>query len=207
MLRSIKLTKRIFDIFSSIFGLVITLPFWPMIAIAIKIDSSGSVFYSQRRVGIINANGKATYFNIIKFRTMVQNAEKDGIQWAKSRDPRITKVGHFLRVTRLDELPQLINVLKGEMSLIGPRPERPELYFELEKALPLYHNRTKHLKPGITGYAQVNLPYDSSINDVKNKISYDYTYSLACQNYWDWLRFDTNIIYKTILTMIMKKGR
>jgi len=139
-------------------------------AIAIKLDTRGPVFYSQTRTGLSGVT-----FRLYKFRTMVKDAEKSGPRWTKKDDPRITRVGRFLRSTRIDELPQLWNVLLGEMSFIGPRPERPDFNAELEAAIPYYDLR--HLvKPGITGWAQVLYPYGASVEDAREKLQYDLYY-------------------------------
>ena len=136
----------------------------------IKIEDSGPIFYSQLRSGF-----KGKSFRIYKFRSMHTKAESDGVQWAKPNDKRVTKVGNLIRKTRLDELPQLFNVLKGEMSLIGPRPERPELDDKLSTKI-LYYNYRYLVKPGLSGWAQVNYPYGASVQDSSNKLSYDLYY-------------------------------
>jgi len=168
--RGYEIIKRGIDVFLSIFFGLISLIFYPLIILAIKLDSPGPAFYQQKRVG---KNNKI--FKIIKFRTMITEAEKNGPQWAKENDSRITKVGKLLRRFHLDELPQLLNILKGEMSFIGPRPERPEFVEELVKKIPHYHLR--HLiKPGLTGWAQINYPYGSSVEDTEKKLYYDLYY-------------------------------
>ena len=138
---------------------------------------------------------------MVKFRTMVPDAEKNGAQWAEENDPRITKFGRILRITRLDELPQLINVLRGEMSFIGPRPERPEFVKTLSKKIPHYNLR--HLiRPGITGWAQINYPYGSSEDDARKKLRYD-LYYLKHRS----LLLDTEIILKTVAVVLSRSGR
>nr|WP_107925041.1 sugar transferase [Thaumasiovibrio subtropicus] len=199
--------KRLFDLVLSSIGLLITLPIWPFIAFAIKLETPGPIFFRQLRVGQIH-NDHVELFHMIKFRSMGQYAEKEtGAVWAAKNDARVTKVGHFLRKTRLDELPQFINVIKGDMSLIGPRPERPEFCGNLQNALPYYAERTAGLKPGITGLAQVNAGYDTSLDDVKNKLLYDHAYSAALSSPFQWLNMDLRIIFKTIYIMIAGRGQ
>ncbi|MGI9508061.1 MAG: TIGR03013 family XrtA/PEP-CTERM system glycosyltransferase [Geminicoccaceae bacterium] len=165
------LAKRGTDLLYSMLILGAALPLLPLIALLVKLDSPGPVFYRQRRVGL---NGRT--FEIYKFRSMRADAEADGkARWACSQDDRITRFGHFLRQSRLDELPQLINVLKGDMSMVGPRPERPEFTEELTVALPLYQKRHT-VRPGITGWAQINYPYGASIEDTREKLEYDLYY-------------------------------
>ena len=162
--------KRATDVLLSMIGLVISAPAILIAAIFIKLESQGPVFYSQVRVGRFNR-----HFRIYKLRTMVSDAESNGAQWAKKNDSRITPIGGFLRKTRLDELPQFWNVLKGEMSLVGPRPERPEFVEMLSEKVPFYVQR--HLvKPGLTGWAQINYPYGASVEDAYNKLTYDLFY-------------------------------
>lgn len=205
--QSTQALKRSSDIILSLVGMLLTLPLWPLLAILIKLDSPGPAFYHQLRVGRITED-KAELFNVIKFRTMSQNAEnQSGAVWATQNDPRITRIGRFLRATRLDELPQFINVLRGDMSLIGPRPERPEMCGDLQNALPFYLERTAGLRPGITGLAQVNQGYDSCLDDVKNKIAWDHAYAVALGSPLQWLRMDFYIIFKTIYIMVSKRGQ
>ena len=166
-----RFVKRSLDIAVSFCGVVLSVPVMALCAIAIKLDSRGPVFYKQTRVGV-----KGKFFNLIKFRTMYQDAEAEtGPIWAGRRDPRITRVGRFLRAAHLDELPQFINVLGGEMSLVGPRPERPYFVKQLRKLIPHYDRRLC-VKPGITGLAQIKRRYDESIGDVKKKVRYDVLY-------------------------------
>lgn len=204
---SIKLLKRTIDLVFSIICLLITLPLLIVIALLIKLSSPGEVFYCQLRVGKIKS-GKIQHFNMIKFRTMVNNAEaSSGAVWATSNDNRLTSVGRLLRKTRLDELPQFINVIKGEMSLIGPRPERPEIVMKLEKEIPFYSERTYDMTPGITGLAQVYQGYDTCIDDVKAKIAYDFAYSLSLTKLHRWLLMDLKIFFKTIVIMVLGRGQ
>ncbi len=160
--------KRLFDIFFSLLGLILSLPLWIIIPMMIKLEDRGPVFYTQERVG---KNGRI--FRVIKFRSMVPNAEREtGAVWASKDDPRVTKVGRILRATAMDELPQLLNILKGDMSFVGPRPERPELYKKFEKELPDFWRRTE-VTPGLTGVAQVFGVYDTP---PRNKLRYDLFY-------------------------------
>ena len=155
------------------------------------IDDGFPIIYKQKEMGLM-----ARFFLIFKLRTMKNDAEKDGVQWSTRNDRRITFIGKYLRFLRIDELPQLVNVIKGEMSLIGPRPERPEIEEVLLKEIPFYKLRTNQL-PGISGWAQVNFPYGSSINDSKIKLSYDLFYY---KNFSIWLDF--LILLKTLKTVL-----
>ncbi len=188
--------KRVFDTIASVLLMLIVSPLMLLVALAIKLDSPGPIFYSQQRTGL---NGKT--FKVHKFRSMYQDAEKRGVQWAQERDPRITRVGYWLRLMRIDELPQVWNVVKGEMSLIGPRPERPQFDAQLKEAIPYYDIRYL-VKPGITGWAQVLYPYGASIEDAYEKLSYDLYY---IKNYSIWL--DIAIFFKTIRVVLLGKGR
>jgi lipopolysaccharide/colanic/teichoic acid biosynthesis glycosyltransferase len=169
-------------------ALVALSPIILLIAIAVKLTSHGPIFYSQVRVGVDRRAGRPAAgerrvydlggkpFRMLKFRTMHVNAESDGrAVWASKRDPRVTSVGRLLRRTRLDELPQLFNVLRGEMNIVGPRPERPTLFADLSANIPEYRLRQR-VKPGITGWAQINQPYDSCVDDVRRKVQYDLEY-------------------------------
>ncbi len=188
--------KRVFDTIASAILMLILSPFMLLVALLIKLDSPGPIFYSQERTGL---NGIP--FKVHKFRSMYQDAEKRGAQWAQERDPRITRVGYWLRLMRIDELPQVWNVVKGEMSLIGPRPERPQFDAQLKEAIPYYDIRYL-VKPGITGWAQVLYPYGASIEDAYEKLSYDLYY---IKNYSIWL--DVAIFFKTIRVVVLGKGR
>ncbi|MFA0413947.1 sugar transferase [Vibrio renipiscarius] len=201
------IAKRSFDLLATVFAICILSPVLPLIAIAIKITSPGPVFYHQLRVGKSTPD-KMTLFNIIKFRTMYQDAEsRSGAVWATKNDPRITPVGHFLRKTRLDEIPQLMNVLKGEMSLIGPRPERPTFYNELENAIPYFADRTYGVMPGITGLAQVNQGYDTCLDDVRRKVGFDHSYALSLHSTKSWLMMDSSIMLSTVVVMFNGRGQ
>jgi sugar transferase (PEP-CTERM system associated) len=162
--------KRTLDVAVSLALLAAALPFLAVAALAVKLQDGGPVLYHQTRV---TRDGRA--FRIMKLRTMLVNAEAKGATWAAERDPRITAIGRFLRRTRLDELPQLLNVLAGDMSLVGPRPERPEFVASLAESLPLYAERHR-VKAGLTGWAQVNYPYGASVDDARSKLSYDLYY-------------------------------
>lgn len=187
--------KRLMDLAIVFFALPGFLFLMPLLALAIRLDSKGPIFYRQVRTG---RGGKD--FKIWKFRTMVTDAEKHGVQWAKKGDSRITRVGRFLRKTRLDELPQIFNILSGEMSIVGPRPERPEFISQLEQDIPFYHTRLM-VKPGLTGWAQVCYDYGNTVEDALFKLHYDFYYI----RYWSlWLDF--YIIFKTISVVFKLKG-
>jgi exopolysaccharide biosynthesis polyprenyl glycosylphosphotransferase len=184
---SIFAAKRLIDAAGSLAALILVLPLFPLIALAIKLDSHGPVLFKQKRVG---RNGRN--FDIYKFRTMVRDAEKNGAQWAVEKDPRVTRIGRILRRTRLDEVPQLWNVLKGDMSLVGPRPERPEFVEELAKEIPYYEQR--HLvPPGLTGWAQVRYRYGASKEDAVRKLQYELYYVRHLS-----IMFDIEILLRTI---------
>lgn len=189
------LFKRIADYIYAISLIIITLPISIIAAICIKIESAGPIFYTQKRVGQFNME-----FKVIKFRSMTVDAESKGAQWAQKADPRVTKVGRFLRKTRIDEIPQLLNVLKGEMSLIGPRPERSVFIEKLVQEIPFYEFRHSIL-PGITGLAQVKYPYGASIEDGAWKHRYD-LYYIKNQNFF----LDLRIIFLTIKTVFSGLG-
>ncbi|MBN2031117.1 sugar transferase [bacterium] len=192
-----RIVKRIGDVIFSLFILLCFLPFWLLIALLIRLDTQGPIFYTQKRVG---KGGKI--FNMIKFRSMVVGAEKmTGPIWATNNDSRITKVGKYLRRLRLDEIPQFINILKGDMSLVGPRPERPYFVDKLSKAIPLYKRRLR-VRPGITGWAQVKGNYDQSLECVKKKLEFDLFYFENMS-----LRMDLKIILNTLYVMLTGKGR
>jgi exopolysaccharide biosynthesis polyprenyl glycosylphosphotransferase len=189
--------KRLIDLVFAATIIVIGLPVWLILAVLIKLDSAGPIFYRQERVG---KDGR--FFSIIKFRTMVQNAEQlTGPKWAEKDDPRITAAGRFMRKWRLDEFPQFINVLRGEMSLVGPRPERPFFIEKLKKEVPFYMRRLK-VQPGITGWAQVKGTYDNTIEDVKHKLQYDFFYVENMS-----LTLDFKILLHTIYVMLAGKGQ
>jgi len=199
--------KRKIDIVAASIALLMVLPLFPLIALAIKIDSRGPVFFRQLRVGAYNKD-RADLFEMIKFRSMCSDAEKNtGAVWAKKTDSRITATGKFLRKSRLDELPQLINVLKGDMSIIGPRPERPDFYQNLENKIPFYADRTYGVRPGITGLAQVYQGYDTCIEDVRSKVAYDHSYALALESVPGWVMTDIKIVFMTLWVMLRGRGQ
>ncbi len=188
--------KRIFDIVFSILIIILGIPLWILIGFITKLSSPGPIFFRQERIG---QNGKP--FIMIKFRSMFRDAEKkSGPQWAVEDDPRITPFGKFLRKTRLDEFPQFINVLKGEMSFVGPRPERAYFIKKLQEEIPWYTRRIK-MKPGITGWAQVKHKYDATIEDVKQKVFFDLYYFENMS-----ILLDIKIILRSILVVVTGKG-
>jgi exopolysaccharide biosynthesis polyprenyl glycosylphosphotransferase len=188
--------KRALDVIVAFMIILLGLPFWLIVAVLIKFDSRGPVLYRQERLG---KNGKP--FKIYKFRSMADDAEKkSGPVWASRKDPRVTRIGRIIRKLHIDEVPQFINVLLGEMSLVGPRPERSFFVEKLGAELPLYKRRLK-VRPGITGWAQVKHKYDESIEDVKVKLKYDLFY---IEN-MSW-RMDLKILFNTFYVMIMGKG-
>jgi exopolysaccharide biosynthesis polyprenyl glycosylphosphotransferase len=192
-----ELGKRLLDILGGLFGGLITLIVFPFVAVATLLDSGRPVFYAQIRSG----RGGQPY-NIIKFRTMRQDAEADGHpKWAKEDDERATRIGRFLRKTHIDELPQFLNVLRGEMSLIGPRAERPELVEMFQRHVPFYRARLM-VKPGITGWAQINFGYASTVEETIVKLEYD-LYYIKHRN----LLMDLVILFRTPATMLGLRGR
>ncbi len=216
--------KRTFDIIGSIVGLILTLPLWIILPVMIKLDSPGSVFYSQVRVGVDRRKRDRRYhqntdareqrnrerrrennfgklFKVIKFRTMVANAETGtGPVWATRGDARITRLGAILRKTRMDEIPQFVNILIGDMSLVGPRPERPTFVRDLSEKVDQYSRRLE-VKPGLTGLAQVEGGYDSSVVTVAEKVKYDLEY---IDNWTIWS--DIRILLKTVIVVFTGKG-
>jgi len=187
--------KRCIDIFLSIVGLVLSAPFLPLIALAIKLESRGPLFFAQIRVG----NGEKP-FMLYKFRSMCQDAERDGAVWAVKNDARVTRVGRFLRNSRIDEIPQLYNVLKGDMSFIGPRPERPEFVETLKKDI-YYYSKRHTIKPGLTGWAQVRYPYGATTEDAIEKLRYDLYYIKNLSFF-----LDTQIIFETVKVVLFGRG-
>ena len=191
-----QLAKRFIDIAASAILSIVALPIGLITAIAIKLESPGPVFYRQKRTGQYNRE-----FAVIKFRSMRNDAEKSGAQWAVKNDARVTRVGNFIRKTRIDELPQIINILNGDMSIVGPRPEREVFIAELEKEIAYY--RFRHaVKPGVTGLAQVSYPYGASVEDAIWKHKYDIYY---IKHHSTWL--DIKILLKTVKVVLFGMGR
>ncbi|MCC6557019.1 MAG: sugar transferase [Polyangiaceae bacterium] len=243
MTPGVRAAKRAIDLAASVAGLAASLPLYPIIGAAIYIESPGPIFYKQRRAGMLvgtEVRDGVSYprfveFEMRKFRSMRVDAEKmTGPVLAQENDPRITRVGRFLRKTRLDELPQLINVLTGEMSLVGPRPERPELLVNLAMAIPFFEERMRDVKPGITGLAQVSLGYTgrapeksevaafeqtllnpfgleeaegSEADDMRMKLLFDLAYAASLESLSTYLAMELSIIFKTPLVMILGMGR
>jgi len=193
--RTTRVFKRVIDIALAAFGLVTAAPLMLLTAIAIRLDSPGPIFYKQERVG---ENDRL--FTLCKFRSMRSDAEKSGPVWAKSGDNRVTRVGRFIRLTRLDELPQLLNVLRGDMSFVGPRPERPYFVQQLTAQIPFYAERHA-VKPGVTGWAQVRYRYGSSIEDAMEKLRYDLYYIKHLS-----IAFDLTIVVDTVKVILCAKG-
>ncbi len=242
MRTSVRIVKRAMDILGASLGLVLVAPLCPVIAAAIYLESPGEVLFRQRRAGRLlghepddSRRFRFQDFQILKFRTMRPNAEaRTGAVVAAINDSRITRVGRFLRRTRLDELPQLWNVLRGDMSLVGPRPERPELITNLALAIPFFEERMRGVKPGLTGLAQVSLGYtgrplpgsgtesfvDSLTNpfklegaegaladDMRIKALYDFAYGAAIEDFSSFLRMESWILIQAPLTVLRRNGR
>ncbi|MDF1843884.1 MAG: sugar transferase [Rubripirellula sp.] len=225
---TIQLAKRILDVFAATTGILLLWPLMLLAALAVKFSSPGGAIFSQQRVGLNRRNrdqidrrnsgpvvdhcdrrqilkrrqecGYGRAFTLYKFRTMVVDAEKNGAQFAVQNDPRVTRLGRFMRKTRIDELPQLWNVLCGDMSLVGPRPERPEFIEELSAKVPNYLDRLQ-LKPGVTGVAQIENGYDNDIDSFKRKVGYDLLYLRHCC-----LRNDIKILLRTVHVVLTGKG-
>jgi sugar transferase (PEP-CTERM system associated) len=193
--RMYKHWRRLIDVLAAFTGLIVSLPVMLLTAVAIKLDSQGPIFYTQERVGL---GGER--FKIIKFRSMKTDAEKDGPVWARQSDDRVTRVGRIIRKLRIDELPQFLNVLRGEMSFIGPRPERPEFVRMLERKIPFYSQR-QLVKPGLTGWAQIRYPYGASVKDAMEKLQYDLYY---IKNQSPML--DLIILFETVRIVLFGRG-
>jgi lipopolysaccharide/colanic/teichoic acid biosynthesis glycosyltransferase len=242
-----RILKRAIDVGAAGAGLVLAAPLFPLVAAAVRLTSKGPALYSQVRCGAERRSDIARprplhlerrtkpgfhTFRIYKFRTMRVDAEKlTGAVLAQENDPRLTPIGGFLRKTRLDELPQLWHVLRGDMSIVGPRPERPELLEEIERTVPYFSERMRLIKPGITGFAQIRLNYDGSFREGSkeakamegfmrgdlppgvekgtfgNKLLYDLAYSAALENTVEWLKMDLRIILETPFVMVRGMGR
>jgi len=242
MRTSVRFSKRAFDLFAASLGLAITILLYPIIAAAIYLDSPGAVIYKQRRVGrLLGPDPTSSHhfrfeeFEILKFRTMKTNAEAaTGAVIAAERDDRVTRVGRLLRSTRLDELPQLWNVLRGDMSFVGPRPERPEIIANLALAIPFFEERMRGVKPGLTGLAQVSLGYTGRplpgskieehfgsltnpfkvegaegalADDMRIKALYDFAYVAALEDFFSFLRLEYWILLQTPLAVLRRTGR
>jgi sugar transferase (PEP-CTERM system associated) len=187
--------KRAFDVSVSLAILLLTWPLIAIFALLVKMESPGPAIFRQTRVGLFGST-----FEVLKLRSMRNDAEKDGAQWAQKNDPRVTRIGKFIRLVRIDELPQLWNVLKGDMSFVGPRPERPQFVAELVRDLPYYEERHM-VKPGITGWAQINYPYGASVEDARHKLEYDLYYA---KNYSTFL--DVLILLQTLRVVLWSEG-
>ena len=190
-----EVSRRALDVIGSLLLLAFALPLLLLVAFLIKVDSTGPVLYRQSRVGL---HGRI--FTMLKFRSMRVDAEVAGPCWATDRDPRMTRIGAFIRATRLDEVPQLLNVLRGEMSLVGPRPERPHFVQQLAAIIPRYNERT-HVLPGITGWAQINYPYGASVEDARAKLAFDLFYINNRA-----LLLDLRILLRTIPVVLFRIG-
>jgi sugar transferase (PEP-CTERM system associated) len=188
-------TRQVVSIVTAAIGLLLFLPVFPFVVLAVKLSSKGPIFFFQKRVGMGGRN-----FEVVKFRTMVTDAEAGGAKWATKNDPRVTKVGMFLRKTRIDEIPQLWNVLRGDMGFVGPRPERPEFVDWLKDELPFYYLRTL-IRPGLTGWAQVRYGYGATLAETKEKLEYDLYYIKHMS-----LGLDLLIMFETIKTILRRRG-
>jgi lipopolysaccharide/colanic/teichoic acid biosynthesis glycosyltransferase len=239
---SVRIAKRIVDIAGSAALLTALAPVFPLVALAVYVDDPGPVVFKQRRAGVLLGFEKQhgldlpvfAEFTMFKFRTMRVDAEKfTGAIIAQENDPRITRIGKFLRKSRLDEIPQLINILKGEMSLVGPRPERPELLVNLALAIPFFEERMRDVKPGLTGLAQISLGYSgrapegseisthqellnpfelddaagSEADDMRTKLLFDLAYAASLEDLRTFLEMELRIIFQTPLVMLRGVGR
>lgn len=204
---SVMQAKRLFDLVCACSALILLSPLFPVLALLIKLDSPGPVIFKQLRIG--QATDRYTsLFWMYKFRSMRNDAEqKSGPIWASQQDPRVTRIGKFLRKTRLDELPQLINIIRGDMSLVGPRPERPGMYPTLEKEIPYFAERTYGLRPGVTGMAQVFQGYTDTVDQARDKVAFDHAYALSLLNTSDWIKTDLHVMWKTVSVVILGRGR
>ncbi|MDP9038265.1 MAG: TIGR03013 family PEP-CTERM/XrtA system glycosyltransferase [Acidobacteriota bacterium] len=187
--------RQLLSIAAAALLLLLFAPFFPFVVLAVRLSSKGPIFFRQTRVGMGGRN-----FQVIKFRTMVTDAEKGGAKWATKNDPRVTKVGGFMRKTRIDEIPQLWNVLRGDMGFVGPRPERPEFTAWLNEELPFYYLRNL-IRPGLTGWAQVRYGYGATLEETRQKLEYDLYYIKHMS-----LGLDLLIMFETIKTIIRRRG-
>jgi sugar transferase (PEP-CTERM system associated) len=190
-----QILRRLVSISISFIGLLFCLPILPILMIGVRLSSPGPIFFRQVRVGL-----RGKLFEVIKFRTMRQDAEKDGAQWAKKNDVRVTSLGRFMRKTRLDEIPQLWNVLKGDMGFVGPRPERPEFVEWLNSEIPFYELR-HIIRPGLTGWAQVRYGYGATLEETKQKLEYDLYYVKHMS-----VGLDLLVIFETVKTILLRRG-
>ncbi len=211
-----ELASRVLNVGIATAALVMVSPVMLAVGILVKLTSRGPIFYTQTRVGIDRRRGRPVQpemvhrrahdlggqvFTIFKFRTMCVNAEHlTGAVWAAKQDPRVTSIGRHLRKYRLDELPQLLNVIRGDMNIVGPRPERPSIFADLRKTIPAYEYR-QQVKPGIPGLAQVSQQYDTSLDDVRRKVTFDLEY-LRRQSLWE----DIRIMARTVPVILFKRG-
>jgi lipopolysaccharide/colanic/teichoic acid biosynthesis glycosyltransferase len=236
--RTVQVCKRVMDVLGAGVGLAVCAPLLPVIAAAVYLDNPGPILYGQVRVGRTSAEhldlDHLPTFKMWKFRSMRVDAEKGKAQLASANDDRITRVGRILRKSRLDELPQFWNVLVGDMSIVGPRPERPELVKTLSAVIPMFEERTRMVRPGITGLAQVSLDYlgripadsaiahlkdtlvnpfklegveDSIADDMRTKLLYDLAYAARLEGFWSFLLTDLEIIVRTPFVMLSARGR
>jgi exopolysaccharide biosynthesis polyprenyl glycosylphosphotransferase len=189
------LLKRLIDLICGLAGLLLTFPLMLLIAVAIRLESKGPIIFRQTRVGL---RGKP--FKLLKFRSMRADAEQFGAVWASEKDPRITRIGRILRKYRLDEMPQFVNIIRGQMSFVGPRPERPVFVEQLRRDISYYDERHS-VRPGLTGWAQVQYHYGSTVEDARNKMEYDLFYLKNMS-----VPFDCAIIFRTIRIVLMGKG-
>lgn len=202
----VRVAKRAFDLALAVPTLLLLSPFLVVIGMLVKLTSRGPALFVQDRVGM-GSNGQPSTFKMMKFRTMSADAEaKSGPVWASREDPRITPLGRILRKARIDELPQLINVVKGEMSLVGPRPERPFFVEKLSATIPGYDDRVSVMKPGISGWAQVHCEYDTSTDSVREKLMFDLTYLAQCYSLRTWAKAEVGMVFRTLAVMVVGKG-
>ena len=202
----VRVVKRIVDVIGSTCALVFGAPLYLLIAVMVRLTSPGPVFYHQERVVRV-VDGKEVTFYMHKFRTMITDAETaSGPVWSGDPDPRTTRIGRILRKSRMDELPQFWNVLKGQMSIVGPRPERPHFTAQLQDQIPVYYDRSIALKPGITGWAQVRCPYDSSLDSVKTKLLYDLAYAAHCYRLRSYAKMELKVLVLTVVVVLTGKG-